>query len=129
MNADEIPEATLDELRATRISQAREIAQLRRDLEIQAVNATALLQAQRERDTAIERAMEVQQENARLQCIDREFHNIDDVVEIKRLRDGIDEHMRAVGNNPKAAGHGADEKLWALVTDDVTTPTTGESNG
>jgi hypothetical protein len=36
-----------------------------------------------------------------------------------RLRAAIEEHMRTVCNDPKAAGRGADEKLWALVTDDV----------
>jgi len=40
-------------------------------------------------------------------------------AEIERLKAAIDEHMRTVCNDPKAAGRGADDKLWALVTDDV----------
>lgn len=42
--------------------------------------------------------------------------------EIERLRAGIDEHRRTVCNDPKAAGRGADEKLWALVPDDAEAP-------
>lgn len=41
------------------------------------------------------------------------------IAECEKLRAGIDEHRRAVCNNPKEAGRGADEKLWALVPDDV----------
>lgn len=43
----------------------------------------------------------------------------DALAEIERLRAAIDEHMRTVCNDPKAAGRGADEKLWALVAHDV----------